>query len=53
MTDEQRRESPDQNREARVAPARIALIYESDDRRFCLFEDSEGHITAVRASRLA
>ena len=33
--------------------ARITLIYESRDKRFCLFEDAQGHITAVRASRFA
>ena len=36
-----------------AAPARISLIYESEDGRFCLFEDGDGHITAVRASALA
>ena len=34
-------------------PTRISLIYESKDGRFCLFEDAEGHITAVPADRLA
>ena len=34
-------------------PARISLIYESRDKRLCLFEDAQGHLTAVRASRLA
>ena len=34
-------------------PARFKLIYESADRRFCLFEDANGHITSVRASKLA
>ena len=36
-----------------AAPAQITLVYESRDKRFCLFEDAEGHLTAVRASRLA
>lgn len=35
------------------APARFRLIYESRDRKLCLFEDSHGHLTVVRASRLA
>ena len=33
-------------------PARFRLIYESRDRKLCLFEDSHGHLTAVRASKL-
>lgn len=33
-------------------PARFRLIYESRDRKLCLFEDSRGHLTAVRASKL-
>ena len=37
----------------RLAPARISLVYESRDKRLCLFEDAAGHLTAVRASRLA
>lgn len=36
-----------------VEPANIRLIYESADRRFCLFEDANGHLTSVRASKLA
>ena len=35
------------------APARISLLYESRDGRFCLFEDANGHISAVRSARLA
>ena len=35
------------------APAQIRLLYESADGRFCVFEDANGHITAVRASKLA
>ncbi len=35
------------------APTRVRLLYESRDGKLCLFEDSSGHITAVRASRLA
>ena len=33
-------------------PARIKLLYESRDGRLCLFEDADGHVTAVRSSRL-
>jgi len=50
--------SPQNDRQAGAerhlpALARITLIYESRDKRFCLFEDAQGHITAVRASRFA
>jgi hypothetical protein len=34
-------------------PAQIKLLYESRDGRLCLFEDADGHVTAVRSSRLA
>ena len=34
-------------------PAKITLLYESKDRRLCLFEDANGHLSAVRSSRLA
>ena len=34
-------------------PAKISLLYESKDGRLCLFEDALGHLSAVRASRLA
>lgn len=34
-------------------PARFKLLYESADRRFCLFQDEEGHLTSVRSSKLA
>lgn len=33
--------------------ARFSLIYESEDGKLCLFQDADGHLTAVRASRLA
>ena len=45
-------EAPSQGKRD-AAPARFSLIYESDDGRFCLFEDGNGHITAVRSSALA
>ena len=53
MTDERTTPSPENEREHDKPPAKISLIYESKDGRFCLFEDAEGHITAVRASSLA
>ena len=28
-------------------------LYESRDKRLCVFEDEHGHLTSVRASRLA
>lgn len=33
-------------------PGRISLLYESRDGGICVFEDAEGHLTSVRASRL-
>lgn len=33
--------------------ARFSLLYESRDRRLCLFEDADGHLTSVDADRLA
>ncbi len=33
--------------------ARLRLLYESKDRRMCLFEDAEGHLVSVPSSRLA
>ena len=38
---------------AQLPPATFKLIYESKDKRFCLFEDKDGHLTAVRAEKLA
>ena len=34
-------------------PAQFTLVYESKDKKFCLFEDKNGHLTAVRAETLA
>lgn len=36
-----------------TSPAKLSLLYESADGRLCLFEDALGHLSAVRASRLA
>ncbi len=33
--------------------AQFTLVYESKDGRLCVFEDAEGHLTAVRAEKLA
>jgi len=33
--------------------ATFKLIYESRDGKLCLFEDAEGHLTAVNSKRLA
>ena len=38
---------------AGAVPGRISLLYESRDGGICVFEDAEGHLTSVRASRLA
>ena len=52
MTDEQD-EQDGQKSDCVEAPARFSLIYESKDGRLCLFEDAEGHLTAVSAAKLA
>ena len=53
MTDERPREPLGQEGERSGVPAEISLIYESADGRFCLFEDSKGHLTSVSAAKLA
>lgn len=40
-------------KQVRPAPAQITFLYESRDGKLCLFEDADGHLTAVRASKLA
>ncbi|WP_158407604.1 hypothetical protein [Berryella intestinalis] len=37
----------------RVEAARFRQLYASRDGRLCVFEDEKGHLTCVRASRLA
>lgn len=37
----------------RVEAARFRQLYASRDGRLCVFEDAKGHLTCVRASRLA
>ena len=52
-TDERAFVGEDEAREeAPMPPARITLLYESRDGRFCLFEDADGHLAAVDASKL-
>ena len=36
-----------------AAPARFSLVCTSPSGNLCLFEDAEGHYTAVRSARLA
>ena len=50
----QRKDGRSEPKHEHVAiPARITLLYESDDGRLCLFEDAQGHVTAVPAALLA
>ena len=52
-TDERIAAFEDEAVEETLAPlARFTLLYESRDGRFCLFEDAEGHLAAVDASKL-
>ena len=47
-------EQKDCEREGQSLPlARFKLLYESNDRRMCLFEDEQGHLVAAPSSRLA
>lgn len=34
-------------------PSQFTLVYESRDGKLCLFQDRDGHLTAVRAEKLA
>ena len=36
-----------------AVPARFSLLYESRDKRLCLFEDADGHLTSVDSDRFA
>ena len=36
-----------------ATPARLTLLYESRDKKMCLFEDERGHLHAVPSARLA
>ncbi len=38
---------------AKLSLARFRLLYESHDGKLILFEDAQGHLAAVDASRLA
>ncbi|WP_165172062.1 hypothetical protein [Adlercreutzia sp. ZJ242] len=40
-------------RERPASPATFSMLYESHDGRLCLFEDEDGHLTSVDASKLA
>ena len=47
-------EQKDCEKEGQALPlARFKLLYESNDRRMCLFEDEHGHLVAAPSSRLA
>ena len=35
-----------------TSPSTFSCLYESPDGRFCLFEDAQGHLSAVNAVRL-
>lgn len=46
-------QQPSVVKDSLAAPGRFSFVCESLDGRLCLFEDADGHYTAVRASRLA
>lgn len=39
--------------ELKFPPSQFSLVYESKDGRLCMFEDKDGHLTVVRAEKLA
>lgn len=45
--------SPKVSETIELSIGRFTLVYESKDGRLCLFEDADGHLTAVRADKLA
>ena len=56
QTEEKTEHAADHAQEAeRKTPplAKLRLLYESSDRRMCLFEDAEGHLVATPSSLLA
>lgn len=55
MSDRPRKQpaEADERKPVEFPPSQFSLIYESKDGKLCLFEDASGHITAVRAEKLA
>ena len=51
MTDEAKR--PPEDKKIEFPLAQFSLVYVSKDGRLCLFEDADGHLTAVRSDKLA
>lgn len=48
-----KQKDPQQATAAAKKAATFKRIYESRDKKLCLFEDDKGHITAVNAKRFA
>ena len=48
-------EAPQTNepQQSEMPLAQFSLVYVSKDGKLCLFEDADGHLTAVRAEKLA
>lgn len=46
-------DAPEKARAPRPAPSTFQVLYESRDKRLCLFESRDGHLSAVDASKLA
>lgn len=51
MTDEAKQ--PSEEKLADFPLAQFSLVYVTKDGKLCLFEDADGHLTAVRAEKLA
>ncbi len=53
MSDERQPGAPGACEAVELPLAQFTLIYESKDGKLCVFEDAGGHLTAVRAEKLA
>ena len=51
MTDEAKQ--PSDEKRVEFPLAQFSLVYVSKDGKLCLFEDADGHLTAVRSDKLA
>ena len=53
MADKRKVKCSERKAERKRHLATFTHLYESRDKRLCVFEDEHGHLTSVRVSRLA
>lgn len=53
MVSKQEAKRPVRKAERKRHLSKFSHLYESRDKRLCVFEDEHGHLTSVRTSRLA